>query len=144
MSEANKYMYLDGAVALGYLANHAARFFNGQVDAALRPHGLSLALIGPLLVLWWKGPMLQRDLVNASAIKQPAMVALLDKLEALRLVERATTATDRGAAAVCLTANGKMAAVRGRRLCSDAMRLGSQALRRKRRCSSSDCSSASS
>jgi MarR family transcriptional regulator for hemolysin len=71
----------EAAVAPGYLANHAARVFNRAVDDGLRPHGLTLALIGPLLLLSWKGAMLQRDMVRASAIKQPAMVALLDKLE---------------------------------------------------------------
>ncbi len=32
-----------------------------------------LALIGPIMLLSWKGPMLQRDLVIAWAVKQPAM-----------------------------------------------------------------------
>lgn len=47
-----------------------------------------LALIGPIMLLSWKGPMLQRDLVIASAVKQPAIVALLDKLEGLKLIKR--------------------------------------------------------
>lgn len=98
------------AVAPGYLANHAARVFNRMVDAALRPHGLSLALISPILLLSWKGEMLQRDLVRFSAVKQPAMVALLDKLEAMGLVGRAPSATDRRAAMVHLTPAGHQAA----------------------------------
>ncbi|MET0319798.1 MAG: MarR family transcriptional regulator [Duganella sp.] len=104
----------EAAVAPGYLANHAARVFNRTVDAELRKHGLTLALVGPLLLLSWKGPMLQRDLVRASAVKQPAMVALLDKLEAAALIERTMLATDKRAANVCLTDAGRAAAATGR------------------------------
>ena len=87
----------EAAVSPDYLAKHAARLFNRQVDTALRPHGLTLALIGPILLLSWKGPMLQRDLVRSSAVKQPAMVALLNKLEAmaLRCADRAAVRSRR-------------------------------------------------
>ncbi len=102
------------AVAPGYLANHAARVFNRKVDAALRPHGVSLALIGPIMLLSWKGPMLQRDLVRDSAVKQPAMVALLGKLEAMGLIAREALAEDRRAAMVSLTERGaEIAAIGG-------------------------------
>lgn len=101
------------AVAPGYLANHAARVFNRLVDAELRPHGLTLALIGPLLLLSWKGPMRQRDLVRHSAVRQPAMVALLAKLEAMTLIERSPTPDDRRGAMVALTARGRAAAATG-------------------------------
>jgi MarR family transcriptional regulator, transcriptional regulator for hemolysin len=97
----------EAAVAPGYLANHAARVFNRNVDAALREHGLSLGLLGPLLLLNWKGPMRQRDLVAASAVKQPAMVALLGKLEHMGLVERRPAPDDKRAATVSLTVAGK-------------------------------------
>lgn len=110
----------EAAVAPGYLANHAARVFNRLVDTALRPYGLSLALIGPIMLLSWKGPMLQRDLVRASAVKQPAMVALLDKLEAMTLISRSPSSTDRRAALVELTSQGQEAALRGRDALLDA------------------------
>jgi hypothetical protein len=93
----------EAAVAPGYLANHASRVFNRLVDARLRDHGLTLSLIGPLLLLSWKGPMLQRDLVRHSAVKQPAMVALLDKLEAGGMISRAASTNDKRAAVVDLT-----------------------------------------
>lgn len=103
------------AVAPGYLANHAARVFNRLVDAQLRPHGVSLALIGPIMLLSWKGPMLQRDLVIDSAVKQPAMVALLDKLEGLKLIKRSPAPQDRRAAVVSLTPRGrKIAEISGK------------------------------
>lgn len=114
------------AVAPGYLANHVARVFNRGVDAALRPHGLSLALISPLLLLSWKGPMLQRDLVRSSAVKQPAMVALLDKLEAMALIARTPASTDRRAAMVQLTGQGHEAARIGGQTLIDANERGLQ------------------
>ncbi|RYF12121.1 MAG: MarR family transcriptional regulator [Oxalobacteraceae bacterium] len=110
MSHDRDHIHPQAAVAPGYLANHAARVFNRLVDATLRPHGLSLALIGPIMLLSWKGPMLQRDLVRSSAVKQPAMVALLDKLETMRLIARSTSSTDRRAAMVSLTDEGREAA----------------------------------
>ncbi len=109
----DRLIHPEAAVAPGYLANHAARVFNRLVDTALRPHGLSLALIGPVMLLSWKGPMLQRDLVRASAVKQPAMVALLDKLEAMMLIERTPAPNDRRAALVQLTDRGQEAAALG-------------------------------
>ncbi|MGN7998943.1 MarR family winged helix-turn-helix transcriptional regulator [Sphingomonas sp. 22176] len=116
MTDSND-VYPDAAVAPGYLANHAARLFNRQVDTALRPYGLTMALISPLLLLSWKGPLLQRDLVRWSAVKQPAMAALLDKLEAMDFVTRTTSTTDRRAASVRLTEAGH-----------DAARIGGDAL----------------
>ncbi len=109
----------EAAVAPGYLANHAARLFNRGVDTALRPYGLTLALIGPILLLTWKGPMLQRDLVRSSAIRQPAMVALLDKLEAMALIVRTPSITDRRAAMVSLTDQGREAARIGGKALTD-------------------------
>lgn len=102
----------EAAMAPGYLANHAARVFNRNIDATLRGHGLSLSLLGPLLLLSWRGAMRQRDLVAASAVKQPAMVALLDKLEGMGLVVRAPAPGDGRAAIVSLTdAGSRMAAL---------------------------------
>lgn len=114
MSERDDHIHPEAAVAPGYLANHAARVFNRVVDTALRPHGLSLSLIGPIMLLSWKGPMLQRDLVRSSAVKQPAMVALLDRLEAMELIDRIPSSADRRAAAVDLTNLGVDAAAIGR------------------------------
>lgn len=120
----NPDIHPEAAVAPGYLANHAARAFNRMVDARLRDHGLTLALIGPLLLLSWKGAMLQRDIVRASAVKQPAMVALLDKLQAMSLIEREALLSDKRAAAVRLTAAGENAAAIGRRVLLDVNAVG--------------------
>ncbi len=120
----NPDIHPEAAVAPGYLANHAARAFNRMVDARLRDHGLTLALIGPLLLLSWKGAMLQRDIVRASAVKQPAMVALLDKLQGMSLIEREVLPSDKRAAAVRLTAAGENAAAIGRRVLLDVNAVG--------------------
>lgn len=112
------------AVAPGYLANHAARAFNRRVDSDLRPHGLSLALLGPIMLLSWKGPMLQRDLVRASAVKQPAMVALLRKLEGMGLIARSQTPDDRRASTVSLTTAGSAMADTGGRALLGANAVG--------------------
>lgn len=114
MSDQDDHIHPEAAVAPGYLANHAARVFNRLVDAELRPYGLSLSVIGPIMLLSWKGSMLQRDLVRSSAVKQPAMVALLDKLETMALIRRSPSPTDRRAALVELTDNGQEAASHGR------------------------------
>ncbi len=109
----------DAAASPGYLANHVSRSFNRLVDDALRPHGMSMALMGPLLWLSWRGPMLQRDLVKASAIKQPAMVALLDKLEAGGFIERSPLPEHRRASMIRLTDAGEAMAAVGRQAFHD-------------------------
>lgn len=124
MRNQRELVHPDAAVAPGYLANHAAKVFNRLVDDSLRKHGVSLALLGPILLLSWKGPMLQRDLVRASAIKQPAMVALLDKLQTMKLVERQMVPEDRRAAMVQLTRKGRIVAQLGGDALIDANRKG--------------------
>lgn len=104
----------EAAVAPGYLANHAAKAFNRTVDAELRPLGITLALVGPVMLLSCRGPMLQRDIVRHSAVKQPAMVALLDKLEAQGLITRARVPGDGRAFMVHLTPEGQILAERSR------------------------------
>jgi MarR family transcriptional regulator for hemolysin len=114
MKPDNPDIHPDAAASPGYLANHVARRFNRLVDDVLRPHGMSMALMGPLLWLSWRGPMLQRDLVKASAIKQPAMVALLDKLEAGGFIERSPLPEHRRASVIRLTPSGEAMATTGR------------------------------
>lgn len=63
--------------------------------------------------------MLQRDLVKASAVKQPAMVAILDKLEAAGFIERGTVLTNKRASNVSLTQRGQDIAAIGRQVLLD-------------------------
>lgn len=100
----------DATIAPGFLANHAALAFNRVVDSRLRQHGLTQALAGPLLVLAWKGPLTQSELVRESAVRQPAMAALLDRLQTAGMVDRNPSEADRRATVVRLTETGSVAA----------------------------------
>lgn len=122
MTSSVEQVHPEAAVAPGYLANHAARVFTRLVDVALRPHGVSLSLIGPIMLLSWKGPMLQRDLVKHSAVRQPAMVALLHKLEAMGVIVRSPSQSDRRAAVVALTEEGARIADVGGNALREALR----------------------
>lgn len=113
MEEDDAEIHPEAAVAPGFLVTHAAQTFNRLADEALRAQGLSLALLGPLLMIHWKGPMLQRDIVLHSAVRQPALVAVLGKLETLKLIERSSVAGDRRAAMIALTPAGRAAAIAG-------------------------------
>ena len=112
-------MHPEAAVAPGFLTTHAAQAFNRRADEALRPHGLSLALLAPLLLIHWKGAMLQRDVVRHSAVRQPALVAVLSKLEQQKLISRSAMATDRRAAMIDLTTSGREAALAGGNILRD-------------------------
>lgn len=101
----------------GYLTNYASRVFNRSIDAALRPHGLTLSLLTPLLLLRRHGPMLQRELVRSSPVLQPAMVALLTKLESLQLIVREPHPEDGRASIIRATREGiRLAALGDKRL----------------------------
>lgn len=104
----------DAAASPGYLTIHIARRYTRQVDDALRPHGMSMALVGPLLWLSWRGPMLQRDIVKLSAIRQPTLAVLLDKLEKGGLIRRHAVPGERRAVMIHITAEGEEKAEIGR------------------------------
>ena len=113
MEKSDRPIHPEAAVAPGYLAHHAARVFDRLVDNHLRPHGLSLSMLAPIMALSWRGPLRQTDLVRIAAIKQPAMAAVLDKLERAGHVVREPSATDRRAAQVRLTDSGARMAIIG-------------------------------
>lgn len=93
--------------APGLLTNHAAKIFNRHVDAMLRPHGLPFAHLSPLMALHHNPTMLQRDLVKACGIAQPAMVNALSKLEDARLITRKPDTQDRRASTISITPEGR-------------------------------------
>lgn len=126
MSKVEKNMSAKAVVTPGYLTNHAALAFTRLADAQLRPHGLSLALLGPMMLLARLGPMLQRDLVRAAAVAQPAMVAILTKLEVAGCITRSPDLSDRRAATVSLTPKGQELAAFGSRLLMDENTRGVQ------------------
>jgi len=92
--------------APGFLVNQATRFFARVVDRTLRPAGVTVAGLPPLLLLAAGGEMLQRDLVRHAAIRQPAMVAALARLQRDGLVARRHHERDGRAAVFSLTERG--------------------------------------
>lgn len=115
--EVDKGSVTDGSTALpeatspedapGVLTNHAAKVFNRRVDMLLRPLGLPMAHLSPLMQLHHHPTMLQRDLVKACGIGQPAMVHALAKLEEAGLISREQNERDRRAASISLTSQGQ-------------------------------------
>ena len=65
--------------------------------------------LSPLMLLSRGGPMLQRDLVRASGIAQPAMVHVLGKLEEAGFISRKPSEQDRRATIIKLTEKGTRA-----------------------------------
>lgn len=95
--------------APGLLTNHAARVFNRRVDTLLRPLGIALAHLSPLMLLHRDGPMLQRDLVRGLGIGQPGMVHVLTRLEDGGFISRRPAEKDRRATLIELTDKGREA-----------------------------------
>jgi MarR family transcriptional regulator, transcriptional regulator for hemolysin len=91
----------------GYLAAHIHRAIARRVDAGLRPHGLTMAQMQPLLILAYGGSTLQRDIVARSAIGQSAMVVLLSKLQGRGLIAGEPHPKDKRATLLSLTDAGR-------------------------------------
>ena len=97
----------------GYRLGVLARRWRAQVDAQLEIYGLSQATWRPLLYLVsFEGVPRQRDLAHALQIGCPALVRVLDNLEAKQLIERIDVDDDRRAKQVKLTAEGRRIAKR--------------------------------
>lgn len=92
--------------APGLLTNHAARVFNRRMDAMLRPLGIALAHLSPLMLLYRDGPMLQRDLVRGLGIGQPGVVHAITRLEEGGFISRRPAEKDRRATIIELTEKG--------------------------------------
>ena len=85
----------------------AVRLFTRTADRSLRPMGVSAAQLPALLSLAEFGPMRQRDLVQRSAVAQPAMVATLTRMEREGLVERLPDHRDARAWSISLSDKGR-------------------------------------
>lgn len=91
---------------IGYLlvrlGKHAQRLFS----QAISPLGLRPAHCDILLTLADRGAMAQVEIADLLLIERAHLVALLDQLEALGLVQRAADRVDRRRHAVTLTEQG--------------------------------------
>lgn len=85
-----------------------------RFGALLEPMGLNPRLFGVINVVSAEPGIIQQRLGHALRIDPSTMVALLDELEALGLVERRAHPDDRRARAVHLTAKGRATLRRAR------------------------------
>jgi MarR family transcriptional regulator for hemolysin len=96
----------------GYRLSVLTRKWRAVVDLELESYGLSQATWRPLIYLaQFDEPPRQCELADALALGCPAIVRLLDQLEAKHLVERVVDG-DRRANRVQLTRSGKRLATR--------------------------------
>lgn len=96
-----------GCDSAGYLVYAAARLFIRSLDKELRKLNITAAQLAPMLLLSEHQWLVQRDLVRRSAVAQPAMVAMLRKLEQDGLVCRSGEVGDARTVRFSLTVAGK-------------------------------------
>ncbi|MFD2112638.1 MarR family winged helix-turn-helix transcriptional regulator [Thiorhodococcus fuscus] len=72
----------------GYLANHLARLFARELQARIKPLGLSTGTFPALLVLWEGDGLTQRELIEHLDIEQPTMANTLTRMERDGLIQR--------------------------------------------------------
>lgn len=78
----------------GYLANHLARLFARELQATIRPLGLSTGTFPVLLELWEEEALTQRQLVQRLDVEQATMANTLARMERDGLVRRQPDPTD--------------------------------------------------
>ena len=87
----------------GYLINHLSRLFARQLQAAIKPMGLSTGVFPALLELWEKDGLTQRDLVRRLDIEQATMANTLSRMERDGLIRRQADPNDGRVQQVWLT-----------------------------------------
>lgn len=100
------------------LGKHAQRLFSAEIAS----FGLRPALADIVLTLAARGALSQIDIANTLRIERAHLVALLDQLEALRLVLRSPDPSDRRRHSVGLTEAGTETATRLRQVALDVER----------------------
>lgn len=87
----------------GYLANHMARLFARELQARIKPLGLSTGTFPALLILWEHDGLTQRELVEHLDVEQPTMANTLARMERDGLIVRRRDSVDGRAQRVWLT-----------------------------------------
>lgn len=82
------------SMSVGHLVNWAARLYARTLEKGVRPLGILLAQVPPLLVLCEETELSQKELVERTATEQPAMVAILKRMEASGSVLRRADPSD--------------------------------------------------
>jgi DNA-binding MarR family transcriptional regulator len=90
-----------------------------RIAEALDSVGLTPALFGVLYVLRSRDGAIQQEIAASMAIDPSTMVSLIDELERAGLAERRPHAKDRRAREVAITAKGRRALERGRRMATE-------------------------
>jgi DNA-binding MarR family transcriptional regulator len=93
--------------SIGYLLRDTARRILSDLTTLLEPHGITLPQYYVLRELWQEEGLTQREIANRVGVLEPTMVATLDALERLGLIERVRSTTDRRKTHVQLTPAGR-------------------------------------
>lgn len=91
----------------GFLLSRAGRVVRERFQRALAPTGLHARHLGVLLVLREGGPLPQGEAARRQGLDKSTLVAIVDELEGMGLVERRRNPADRRAYALTLTAAGR-------------------------------------
>lgn len=100
----------------GYLISRMGMLAQKRFAERLESLALTTRMWGALNVLDAEGAMTQQSLGRCVGIDPSSMVATIDELETMRLVERRRHPNDRRAHALHVTAKGKRTLARGREL----------------------------
>ncbi|MBS99126.1 MAG: MarR family transcriptional regulator [Oceanospirillaceae bacterium] len=92
---------------LGYKLRRAQLKFFGNFSAACSDLGVSPGLFGVLVIVKENPGLTQTAVAQALGNDRSAMVAAVDKLEKMELIERRPSAKDRRSYALYLTQNGE-------------------------------------
>jgi DNA-binding MarR family transcriptional regulator len=104
----------------GFLISRMGHIASKQFSGRIESLGLTMRMWGALNVLDAEGEITQHALCKGIGIDPSSMVATIDELEAKGLVERRRNPNDRRAHALHVTAEGREALARGRKLVSRA------------------------
>ena len=94
-------------VYAGYSMKRAFNAIRADVTETLRPFGLRMVTFSALSIVVENPGLRQGQLADALSIERPNLVALVDELERLGLVERAKSPDDGRALALTPTARGR-------------------------------------
>lgn len=64
----------------GYLINHLARLFAGELQARIKPLGLSTGVFPVMVQLWQRDGLSQRELVSRVGVEQATMANTLARM----------------------------------------------------------------
>lgn len=93
--------------SLGYLLGRSHAAHRSVVEQVFAPLDIGVKEFGALAVLVEEGPLSQQRLGERQGVDRTTMVAVVDKLERKRLVERRRDAGDRRAYALQPTPRGR-------------------------------------